>query len=89
MTTIRPIRKDEIPSAKRVILTVGCGIFGWGGTLEDSIRHIEASDEFDDMNNVQTHYFDNSGVFLAVLDDNKLIGSGVICKLNDRTVELK
>ena len=89
MITIRPIRNGEIPAAKRVIMTVGYAIFGWDGTLEESIRHFEASDEFDDMNNVQTHYFENGGLFLAALDDNKLIGSGAICKLDRTTAELK
>jgi putative acetyltransferase len=89
MITIRPIRNDEIPDAKRVILTVGYEIFGWDGTLEDSIRHFEASNEFDDMNDVQTHYFENGGLFLAVLDGDKIIGSGAIRKLDDRTAELK
>ena len=80
---------DEITAAKRVILTVGYGIFGWDGTLEDSIRHFEASNEFDDMDNLQTHYFKNGGLFLAVLDGRKLIGSGAIRKLDDTTAELK
>ncbi len=89
MIKIRPIRKDEIPAAKRVILTVAFGIFGWDGGLEESIRHFEASDEFDDMDNLQAHYFDDRGLFLAIVDDEKLIGSGAIRRLDDRTAELK
>jgi putative acetyltransferase len=89
MITIRPIRKNEIPAAKRVILTVGYGIFGWDGSLEDSIHHFENSDEFGDMDNVQSHYFDNGGLFLAALDDGSLIGSGAIRKLDSTIAELK
>jgi len=89
MITIRPILKDEIPAAKRVILTVGFGIFGWDGSLDDSIQYFEHSDEFADMDNLQTHYFDNGGLFLAALDENKLIGSGAIRKLDEATAELK
>jgi putative acetyltransferase len=89
MFTFRPIRQDEIPAAKRVILTVGYGIFGWDGTLEDSIRHFESSGEFGDMDNLHAHYFDNGGLFLAVLDDDRLVGSGALRKLDDRTAELK
>ena len=89
MITIRPIRKDEIPSAKRVMLTVAYGIFGWDGSLEDSIHYFENSDEFVDMDNLESHYFDNGGLFLAALNDGSLIGSGAIRKLDTTTAELK
>ena len=68
MITIRPILKKEIPAAKRVILTVGYGIFGWDGSLEDSIQYFENTNEFVDMDNLQTHYFDKGSLFWAVLD---------------------
>ena len=89
MITIRPILKKEIPAAKRVILTVGYGIFGWDGSLEDSIQYFENSNEFVDMDNLQTHYFDNSGLFLAALDDDRLIGTGAIRKISGDIAELK
>ena len=72
MITIRPIQTDEIPAAKHVIMTVGYGIFGWDGSLEESI-----------------HYFDNGGFFYAVLDDDRLVGSGAIRRLDAATAELK
>lgn len=59
--------------------------FGWDDTLEDRFRHLEGSDEFNDLNKVQIHYFENSSLSLVVLDDDKLIGQSVICKLNDTT----
>jgi len=68
---------------------VGYGIFGWDGSLEDSILHFENSKEFADMDDLQTHYFDKGGLFLAVLDDDRLIGSGAIRKLDKHTAELK
>jgi putative acetyltransferase len=89
MIEIRPIHVEEIPAARRVILTVAYGIYGWNGSLEDSIREFEASGEFDDMAKVQTHYFQNDGLFLAVLDDGTLVGSGAIRKLDPETAELK
>ncbi|HVN14915.1 MAG TPA: GNAT family N-acetyltransferase [Anaerolineales bacterium] len=89
MITIRPIHPDEIPAAKRIIMTVAYNIFGWDGTLEDSIRHFESVGEYDDMDHVQTHYFENRGLFLAALDDDQLIGSGAIRKWDETTAELK
>lgn len=89
MLIIRPIRPEEVTAARRVILTVGYNIFGWERGLEDMIRHFEATDEFEDMAHIEEHYFQNGGVFLAVLDDDKVIGSGAIRKFNSETAELK
>ena len=89
MIEIRPIQPHEIPEAKYIILSVAYRIYGWDGTLEDSIRHFEETGEFHDMDEVQSHYFDNGGLFLAVLDNGKLIGSGAVRKLDATTAELK
>ena len=89
MITIRPITPEEIPAARRVILTVAYNIYGWDGGLEDSIRHFESTNEFDDMAHVTEHYFQNDGLFLVVLDDDKVIGSGAIRKFDPTTAELK
>lgn len=89
MIEICPIHPHEIAEAKFIILSVAYRIYGWDGTLEDSIRHFEETDEFHDMDEVQSHYFDNNGIFLAALDDGKLIGSGAIRKWDDTTAELK
>jgi putative acetyltransferase len=89
MITIRPILVEEIPAAKHIILSVAYVIYGWSGSLEDSIRHFESTGEFADMDQVETHYFQNDGLFLAALDDDTLIGSGALRKLDSETAELK
>ena len=89
MIKIRPIRPEEISAAKHIILSVAYGLYGWSGSLEDSIRHFESTGEFADMDQVESHYFQNDGLFLAVLDDDTLIGSGAIRKLDSQTAELK
>jgi putative acetyltransferase len=89
MITIRPILEGEIPAAKKVILTVGYRIFGLNGTLENSIHYFENSYGFDDMDNLQSHYFATGRCFLAVVDDDKLIGTGAIRKIDAITAELK
>ena len=89
MITIRPIKPDEIPAAKRVLLTVAYNIFGFDGTLEESIRHFEAAGRLKDMDEVQSHYFGNHGVFLVALNGEQVIGSGALRKLDDETAELK
>lgn len=89
MITIRPIKPDEIPAAKRVLLTVAYNIFGFDGTLEESIRHFEAAGRLKDMDEVQSHYFGNHGTFLVALNGEQVIGSGALRKLDDETAELK
>ena len=89
MITIRPIREHEIQSAKHVILTVAYGIFGWEGTLEESIQYFESTGTLDDMDDFQAEYIDRDGLFLAVLDDETLIGSGAIRKIDEEIAELK
>lgn len=89
MIAIRPIKPDEIPAAKRVMLTVAFNIFGFDGTLEDSIRHFESVGRFKDMDEVQSHYFGNGGMFLVALNGEQVIGSGALRKLDEKTAELK
>jgi len=86
---IHPIKQEEIPAAKHVILSVAYNIFGFEGTLEESIRHFEASGEFNDMNEVQSNYFEAGGTFLVVLNGDQVVGSGALRRLDDETAELK
>jgi putative acetyltransferase len=89
MITIRPIREGEIPAAKRVILSVAYNIFGFDGTLEDSIRHFLAAGKLKDMNDVQANYFKAGGTFLVALNGEQVIGSGALRRLDGDTAELK
>lgn len=89
MITIRPIHEDEIPAAKRVILTVAYNIFGFEGTLEECIRYYEATGELIDMDKVRSHYFEAGGTFLVVVNGERVIGSGALRKMEDETAELK
>jgi putative acetyltransferase len=89
MIQIRPVCEKEIPAVKRVIQTVAYNIFGFDGTLEESIHHFEELGIFKDLEDVHKHYFENDGVFLVALKGEQVIGSGALRKLNDKTAELK
>ena len=89
MITIRPIQNGEIPAVKQIIHTVAFNIFGFDGTLEESIRHFEELGIHQDLEDIQTHYFDKGGTFLVTLDGEQVIGSGALRKLDENTVELK
>jgi len=89
MITIRPIREEEVPGAKHIILTVAYNIFGFEGTLEESIRHFLAAGKLKDMDDVQTNYFKAGGTFLVALNGEQVIGSGAMRRLDEETAELK
>ncbi|MEW5830300.1 MAG: GNAT family N-acetyltransferase [Chloroflexota bacterium] len=89
MITYRPLCAEDIPQVKHIIHTVAYGIFGFDGSLEDSIRYYSGLGIFSDLDDFQSHYFDNAGTFLVSLDDGQVIGSGAIRRLDGETAELK
>ncbi|MDJ0534630.1 MAG: GNAT family N-acetyltransferase [Xenococcaceae cyanobacterium MO_207.B15] len=46
-------------------------------------------DNFADLDNIQEHYLHNKGIFLVLLDRQKVVGSGAICYLQNDICELK
>ena len=89
MITIRPIHKEEIPAVKQIIHCAAYNIFGFNGTLEESIRYYDGLGIFKDLEDVQDHYFQKGGTFLVVLNGEQVIGSGALRKLDEKIVELK
>lgn len=89
MITIRPIQQHEIPEAKRVIFTVAFEVFKEAGTLEESIAKYSAQGKLQEMDDVQSNYFNNGGTFLVIRDDDRIIGTGAIRFLEDGVCELK
>ena len=89
MIEIRRINPDEVTSAKRVIYRVAHEIFNDPLPLEESIVYHESRGELKDMDNIQQNYLDNGGIFLIMLDDSQLIGTGAIRKIQNGICELK
>jgi len=89
MIEIRRIKPDEGPAAKRVIYRVAQDIFHDPRSLEESIAYHESRGELKDMDDIQRNYFEKGGIFLVMLDDNHLIGTGAIRQLEDDICELK
>ena len=89
MITIRPIQPGEITDVKKIMYSVAYNIFGFDGTLDESIQHYQALGIHQDLEDVQAHYFDNGGIFLVALDREEVIGSGALRKLDESTAELK
>lgn len=85
MVEIKPIEQHQIQQAKQVVTTVSLEI--WQDILtEEEVKHY---DSMFDIENVQSHYFDNAGVFLVLLDNEQVVGTGAIRKLDNEICELK
>ena len=85
MVEIKPIESHQIEQAKQVVMTVSLEI--WQGVLSEAdFRRI---DSMCDINNVKSHYFDNNGLFLVLVDSGLVVGTGAIRQLSYDICELK
>jgi putative acetyltransferase len=87
--TIRRIAPDEIPVAKELIYGVARRVFHDTRPLEELMAYFEAQGELHDMDDVQQTYFGNQGTFLVITDEDRIIGTGAIRKIDDSVCELK
>ncbi|WP_026731071.1 GNAT family N-acetyltransferase [Fischerella sp. PCC 9605] len=85
MIEIRPIQRHQIEQAKQIVMGVSLEI--WQGVLtEADFRRL---DSMSDIENVQSHYFDNRGTFLVLVDGEQVVGTGAIRRFDDQICELK
>jgi len=89
MINIRPIEPHEIPLAKDLIYRVAHQVFRDTRTLEESIAFYEAKGQLHDMDEFQETYFGGDGVFLVITDEDRIIGTGAIRRLDETVCELK
>ena len=89
MIKIRQIEPDEIAAAKQLIYRVAHQVFHDTRPLEESIAYYEAQGQLHDMDDFQSMYTDNNGIFLVITDDDQIIGTGAIRKTDDEVCELK
>jgi putative acetyltransferase len=89
MINITPIQPHQIMDAKHVITAVAQRIFEPQKTVREFHDILEEEGELHDVDNYQQVYVENRGLFLVVLDDDKLVGTGGIKKLEDKIAELK
>ncbi len=89
MIKIRHMQPNEVAFAKQLIYRVAHEVFHDTRPLEESMAFYEARGRLHDMDELQQIYFDNDGVFLVMTDDDQLIGTGAIRKIDDEICELK
>lgn len=89
MIEIKPIEPFQIAEAKRLMICVAEGIYRWGKPVDELIAKFDAEGYFQDMDNVQAHYFARRGTFLGAFDEGRLIGMGAIRVIDEKMCELK
>ncbi|WP_293342122.1 GNAT family N-acetyltransferase [Microcoleus sp. CAWBG58] len=85
MVEIKRIGQHQIEQAKQVVKAVSLEI--WQGVLTED--ELSRYDSMSDIDNVRSHYFDNNGTFLVLVDREKVVGTGAIRKLDREICELK
>jgi putative acetyltransferase len=89
MIKIRRIQPDEVDFAKQLIYRVAHQVFHDARTLEESISYYESQGELHDMHDLQKNYFGTNGIFLVMTDNDQIIGTGAIRKIDESICELK
>ena len=89
MIKITPIQTHQIEDAKYVISAVAQRIFVPEQTVQDFYDILEEERELHDVDNFQQEYVENHGLFLVVMDDEKIVGTGAVKKLKENIAELK
>lgn len=89
MIQIRLIQPNEWNTAKRLVYRVAHEVFQDARPLEEAIAEYEARGELGDMEDIQASYFENGGVFLVMLDNEEMIGTGAIRRYAEHVCELK
>ncbi len=89
MIRIAEIQTSQVTEAKYVISAVAQRIFVPEKTVQEFYDILEEEGELNDVDDFVRVYVKNRGLFLAVMDDEKLVGTGAIKKLADNIAELK
>jgi putative acetyltransferase len=87
---IRPIRPEDIENAKWVIGTVS-GEFATDSPNPTASfkERLLAGGHLADLDEVQTRYFDNCGMFYVLTDREHVVGTGAVRRFSDSVCELK
>ena len=89
MIKIRRLEPHEVSFAKTLIYSVAHQVFQDTRPLQVSIAYYESKGTLSDMDDIQQTYFEKDGIFLVMTDDDQIIGTGAIHKIDDEICELK
>ena len=89
-TQIRPLNDDDLEGATNVIITVAHGLFAPDvdfETFRDVFINFEG--ELADIGTHDTMYVAPDGLFLVAVDNDQIVGTGAIRRVDEKTAELK
>jgi putative acetyltransferase len=89
MIKILPIQPHQINEAKYVISAVAQRIFMPEKNVQEFYDILAQEGELLDVDHYQQVYLEDRGLFLVVLDDDKVVGTGAVKKLDVKIAELK
>ena len=89
MIKIVPLNPDQVPAARQVISAVAQRIFEPDKSPQEFEEILDEEHELADVNNYQQIYAEPHGIFLVVLDDDKVVGTGALRPLEFEIAELK
>jgi putative acetyltransferase len=80
---IRPIQAEDVAEARQMIYKVAHELMEPEMSLEEVTALWDSWGAFDDMNDIQSYYFKNGGVFLVTVDGEKIIGTGAFWRYEE------
>ena len=89
MIEIRAIQPGEWMEAKQLLYRLAYVVFEEPRPLEEVIAGQQARGWLKDLDDIQKNYFENGGVFLVVTDEDRIIGTGGVRRLEDKVCELR
>ncbi len=89
MIEILPLQPDQVTDAKWVIASVAQRIYYPDHTPQFFYDVLAEEGELQDVDHYQEIYDGEHGIFLAILDEGRLVGTGAIKRLEADVAELK
>ena len=89
MIHVRPIKLHEWNPAKRLVYRVAHEVFKDTRPLAEAIAEHEARGELSDMDDIQNSYVESGGIFLVMVNGDKIICTGAIRRYAEGVCELK
>lgn len=89
MPEIVPLPPERAGEARMVIYRVAHLQFDSQLTLEQAVEMYLREWPLRDLDDPQRSYFENGGIFLAVLDEDRIVGTGALRFLQEGVGEIK
>lgn len=89
MIKIVPLQPHQVTDVKYMISAVAQRIYYPEKTPQEFYDILAEEGELQDVDDFQQAYENHHGLFLMVLDDDKVIGSGALKRMDETTAELK